>query len=142
MPENEGRDFISPQDKAAVFELIRPELAEMTAAITRMEEKVGKEESAAHTTALMFSVINLFDSFHGVLCGVAGWAEITPEEKRLRGEHAIVHSTSYANRVFVESNQHDFVLARLMEDILRNVNTERYEILDAVELRRRSKDVP
>lgn len=136
MSTNEGRDFISKKDKEKLYTLILPELVQLVEIAKQIEEKVGKDESDVHTAAVTFAELCLLDSFSGILCGIVGWAESTGEEKRQKGLHAIIHTTSYANRVFVETNMHDLALGQLMESILQHASTERYEIFDTVETRR------
>lgn len=129
----EARSVLPEFYRKILFDAIAPELAAIQHAVKDIEVKVGVAEGTYRTEAIRAASQVLISSFVNVPCAAFGWAEI-PSGK----DGFFTHTSSYAHPEFISQDM-DFLLAGMMENLTRLLDTERYEIVETVQRNRAEK---
>lgn len=126
MAANEGRDFITPEGRTAVHTLICPELDQLYATFKSIGEKT-KDDPAARSTAISACLQAIVSAAGGVAVANFGWVEVYSNK-----ETYINHTTSFVHPFFFKEGT-DSTLVELLESLYRELGTERYEALCAIQ---------
>lgn len=118
-----GLNPISPLQRAALFDLIGPQLRQIRDAIIQIEAKVGTDsDSWERSEAIATTLSAVMSSYHCIPCAIFSWVQ-------LKDTQIQSHSTSYLNSIFLEKDL-DSVLSVMVEQMVRIIGAERFEIVE------------
>lgn len=132
MGNNEGRDCpLSEVEREQLLASVKPQIEDIKRAIGQIEALIGTKESWARSIVITNVLMAVPSTFSNILCAAFGWAEQDKDQERV-----VFHSASSACEVFFKED-YDLELGRVLEEITKLVDTERYELVQKVQSERK-----